>query len=151
LEQLWQDLRGKPALYAEIHVAHEACMQAIPECVESATGESRDGFIWKAAGESALSALAYALRCRQNGSANEAAWAAECAYEAIDHFVVNTENVEINIRGEEERVLHHPLIQAEFARQVRDLTELRQSAVTLELVCQRAKEEAWVFLPPWPA
>lgn len=75
--------------------------------------------------EDATAALAYALRTAKSGEAQEAAWAARRAYEALDHHVMNR----LGIEGEEE-VLSHPLIQAEFVRQDRDLAMLESAAGT---------------------
>jgi hypothetical protein len=90
----------------------------------------------------------YAYRCRQNEEAQEAAWAARHAYEAIDNWVINREDIDISERGAEQRVLSHPLVQAELARQRRDLEELLgvrdEGAVADALVRlrDRAKAEA---------
>ena len=75
--------------------------------------------------EDATAALVYALRTAKSGEAQEAAWAARRVYEALDHHVMNR----LGIEGEEE-VLDHPLIQAEFVRQDRDLAMLERAAGT---------------------
>lgn len=97
--------------------------------------------------------VAYALRARLSGDAQEVAWSARVAYEALDHFVINRENVDTNIPGEEQRVLSHPLVQAEFARQRRDLDELlctppHQVKLTINRVRDRARVEAAEFFGP---
>ncbi len=68
--------------------------------------------------------VAYTLRTRINGKAQEAVWSAQVAYESLDHFVINLEDVDTNLPGAEARVLSHPVVQAELARQHRDLVEL---------------------------
>jgi len=50
--------------------------------------------------------------------------AARRAYEALDHFVIDQEGVGVIEPGGETRVLSNPLVQAELARQQRDLREL---------------------------
>lgn len=40
----------------------------------------------QARAEDAAAAVAYALRCRENGQSTDSAWAARRAYEAVDHF-----------------------------------------------------------------
>ncbi len=96
--------------------------------------------------EDAASALAYALRCYQSGNSQESAWAARCAYEAVDHYVVHHERVDTNVIGAEERVLSHWLVQAELMRQHRDLQELVIAAqgITVEglMSCFRARANA---------
>jgi len=97
--------------------------------------------------QDAASALAYALRCRRNGEADESAWAARRAYETIDNYVINHEGIDTNEPGTEMLVLSHPLIQAELTRQNRDVEELRRGAIRIECLEERSKAESAVFLP----
>jgi hypothetical protein len=65
----------------------------------------------------------------------------------LDHFVINHEGIDTNQPGSEERVLSHPLVQAELSRQRRDLEELLGASEedTLDLVVRirdRAKTES---------
>lgn len=91
----------------------------------------------------------YALRAKLGGEAQEAAWAARVAYEALDNFVINSENIDTNRPGEEQRVIAHPLVQAELARQHRDLDELdsgkQDPAALIARLRDRARAEAAVF------
>lgn len=121
LTRLWDDLGGHPMTDVEVETKINTCMTLIP-------GEDEEPWVMEqASAEDAGAALAYALTCRQNGKSHEAAWAGRRAYEALDHFVINSENIDTSIPGGEERVLAHPLVQAEFARQRRDLDELRDT------------------------
>lgn len=72
--------------------------------------------------------LAHALRARLSGEAQEAAWSAQVAYEALDHFIINLEDIDTNQPGGEQRVISHPIVQTELGRQRRDLNELLDSA-----------------------
>jgi hypothetical protein len=87
-------------------------------------------------------AVAYALRTRLTGEAQEAAWAARVAYEALDNFVINKEDIDTSKPGSELRVLSHPLMQAEFERQERDLRELLASGHRIVEIVQRLRERA---------
>jgi uncharacterized protein YjaG (DUF416 family) len=141
LTRLWTDLSGEPMSEAETEAQIDACMELIPR---------EDDGPWvaeQAAAEDAVAALAYALRCRRSGLAKEAAWAARCAYEALDDYVINHENVDTNISGAEAKVLAHPLVQAELTRQQRDLEELHRGAITIDRLRERSKAEAVEFLP----
>src|SRR5882724_3878028 len=83
LRRLWIDLSGEAMSDEEVERQIQACMELIPK---------EDDGPWvpeQAAAEDAAAALAYALRCRQNGLAKEAAWAARRAYEAVDDYVIN--------------------------------------------------------------
>ncbi|WP_437480029.1 DUF416 family protein [Sorangium sp. So ce1014] len=95
-------------------------------------------------------AVAYALRAKLAGEAQEAAWAARVAYEALDNFIINKESVDMNTPGNELRVFSHPLIQAELGRQERDIRTLlaannREIARAVQEIRDRARAEAAAF------
>jgi uncharacterized protein YjaG (DUF416 family) len=119
LERLWRDLEGDPMTSLDIDVSIERCMSLIPREDEGPWIEQQ------AAAEDAVMALAYALRCRKTGESQEAAWAARCCYEALDHFVINRDDIDVNEAGAEAVVVAEPLVQAELIRQQRDLDVLR--------------------------
>jgi hypothetical protein len=77
--------------------------------------------------QNTIAAVVYALESRLTGQPQAAAWAARQTYEALDYFVTNSENVDLNAPGVEESVLRHPLVQLELARQQRDLSDLRNA------------------------
>jgi len=121
LARLWDDLAGAEMTEAELQSNIDGCMKLIPQ---------EDEEVWvpeQAAAEDAGAALAYSLRCRQNGRSREAAWSAGRSYEALDHYVIVTEEIDVNSQGAEARILAHPLVQAELGRQQRDLQELSSS------------------------
>jgi uncharacterized protein YjaG (DUF416 family) len=139
LESLWKELNGNPMPEKELAAKIDAGMQLIAgEDIEE------DG---REYAEDAAAAVVYALRCRQNGESQEAMYTARRAYESLDHFVINTENMDTNRPGEEARVLSHPLIQSEFGRQLRDLDELQRGTITVPELQARARKEAVEFLP----
>jgi uncharacterized protein YjaG (DUF416 family) len=122
LERIWHDLGGDSLSAEELQRLAERAMGIIPR-------EDADEWLpGQAAAEDAAAALAYTLRCRQNGEAQEAAWAARRVYEALDHFVIERDNVDTNLSGAEARVLSDPLIQAELDRQARDIDDLVAAA-----------------------
>ena len=141
LTRLWSDLAGNAMSEAEAEAQIRETNDLIP-CA--------DDLPWvpeQPAAEDAAEAVAYALRSRQSGSSQEAVWAAYCAYEALDDFVINHEHIDTNIEGAHARVLAHPLIQAELLRQQRDLEEILRGTITLQQLRERSKEEAAYFLP----
>ncbi|XXY44276.1 DUF416 family protein [Sorangium sp. So ce269] len=147
LDLLWSDLDKQRMTDAEVSAHMEICMALIPQ---------EDDGPWineQASAEDAGAALAYALQCRQSGQSQEAAWAARCAYEALDHYVITDEGLDMNIPGTETRVLSHPLVQAEFDRQRRDIRELSDAkehefAETIHRIRERARTEAATFFGP---
>ncbi len=47
----------------------------------------------------------------------------------MDNFVINGEDIDTNTPGAELRVLAHPLVQAELARQLSDIEDLKLHAL----------------------
>jgi uncharacterized protein YjaG (DUF416 family) len=118
LERLWADLQGNPMSAEELKASLDTCMSLIPQEDEEPWVEEQ------AYAEDAVVSLAYALRARQSGESQEAAWAARVAYETVDHYVINRVGIDTNQPSGEERVLSHGIVQAELARQRRDVEEL---------------------------
>jgi hypothetical protein len=71
----------------------------------------------------ALAALTYALRATSSGDPKDAAWAAECVYNALDAFLQD-QGLEVGSPDAEAALLGHPLVQAELQRQADDLVAL---------------------------
>jgi hypothetical protein len=131
LSRLWDDLDGSTVSSPDLDVLIGSCMALIPK------DEDGPWDVEKPAAQEAGIALAYALRCRRTGLAKEAAWAARYAYEAIANHVLDYEGsdtgadvpkLQVLRPGQAKEVLarlkSHPLVQAELARQQRDLEEL---------------------------
>jgi hypothetical protein len=97
----------------------------------------------------AAAAVVYALSCRKSGDVQEAVWAAQTAYSALDRFVIEVFDLPVIDKSDEPRVLSHYLIQAEFSRQQRDLREVEAETDFVglaERLRTRAKaESATVF------
>jgi uncharacterized protein YjaG (DUF416 family) len=146
IDRLWDDLSGKLMSDQEVEAAIQDCLKLIPQ--------EGDG-PWvteQGAADDSVSALAYALRCRKNGLAKEAAWAAERAYEAVMYFcenmsrenssrktrLLNRSQIQVEIASRAAQ----PVVQAELASQQRDLEELLGNKATPRLLQERAKLEA---------
>ena len=135
LERIWKNLLGDGAMgTGDIRAEPSRTMELIP-------GESDEPWVSEQPyGEDAASAVAYTLRALDSGAPQEAAWSARRAYEAVDHHVMHRLGI-----ADDERVLSHPLVQAELARQQRDLGELRAATQELEVIDRlryRARAEA---------
>jgi uncharacterized protein YjaG (DUF416 family) len=113
LDRLWRDLEGHPMDHGQVQETISLVMTLIP------TEDNASSLPERAWAEDAAAAVAYALRCRENGQSIEAAWAARRAYEAVDNFVITKTGT-----GANEEVLSSPPVQAELSRQCRDLHEL---------------------------
>lgn len=140
LARLWTDLEGQRMSDAEIDANIERAEELVPPEDSSWVPEYP-------AADDAAAGLAYSFECRRNESAKEAVWAASRAYEAIDDYVITNENVDTAAPGAESEILSHRLVQAELARQSRDLDELREGRITINQLRDRAKAEATEFLP----
>lgn len=70
----------------------------IGKCITEIQDINDNDWIDEAAADAA-SSLCYALRCRKTGEAQEAAWATQPLYDTLDHFVINTEDIDINQPG----------------------------------------------------
>lgn len=116
LTELWDDLEGNPSLNLQSH--QQVAEDLVPYEDDSWVDEC-------AFAQHTAAAIAYAIRSRLTGEAQEAAWAARQIYEALDFRVTTRDDVDLNVAGVEEQVAADPLIQAELNRQRRDLRTLR--------------------------
>ncbi len=141
LERLWGDIDG-------VKMSPDELQQNIDLSMELAPGEDDKPWVpdqhWA---EDAAAAVAYALYARQNGSSQDAAWAARRACDALDDFVMTQEDIDTDIPGAYERITSHRLVQAELMRQQRDLSELvaadqKDVSAIAQKMCQRAKAES---------
>jgi uncharacterized protein YjaG (DUF416 family) len=138
LGALWSDLEGQPS--KALLTAQKTAEGLVPE--EDDTWVDECAFAQHAA-----AAVAYAIRCHLTKNAEEAGWAARQVYEALDLWVTTRANVDLNAPGAEDQVLADPLIQAELARQSRDIAELMRLthdgvASVVPRIRQRAQSEA---------
>jgi uncharacterized protein YjaG (DUF416 family) len=113
LDALWADLCGEASLSgAELDRLIDRVKGLIPdEALAYATSEPY--------AEDAAAAVVYALTARRSGKAQEAAWAAQRVYDAIDNYVIRSAPGGKALS--ETAVVEHPLIQRELERQARDL------------------------------
>src|SRR5215813_12242274 len=133
--RLWLDLEGGKMSASEVEQAIEVCIAMI-ERIEGGSSNWQESAVGDA-----VAALCYALRCHQTGDTKEAVWAARRPYESLDAYVIDQEGIDTNKPNGEQRVLSHPLIQAEVARQQRDLDDLL-TAQDLYAVERRLRERA---------
>lgn len=163
LERLWLDLEGDSMSTYELQ-------KELSRATALITDEDEDDWVpgWAQA-DDAAAAVAYAVRCRQGGQAQDAAWAARRAYEALDHLLRHREDIglgdpsaaaqmpaNLGALAEVEWALAHPIVQAELARQRRDLDELlacpsvRDAPPLIVALHRRAREEALVMFGRGP-
>jgi uncharacterized protein YjaG (DUF416 family) len=143
LAELWNDLVGERG-----SVVREEQLEGLIALIPQDVPQGEWTQVFNNA-QNAGMATAYALGTRIRGDAQQAAWAARTADDALDNFVINSENIDTNEPGAEERVLTHPLVQAELARQDRDLSDLNDHADSAQVIANirdRARAEATSFL-----
>lgn len=110
-ELLWAGLLGPPPSASALSEGEARAFALLPP--EEANQPLLDD---------TAAALTYAFRCLRSGGAAEAAWAAQRVSDAVDAFL-QEQGVEGN-----ERLLTHPLYQAELQRQEDDLSTLRDAS-----------------------
>jgi uncharacterized protein YjaG (DUF416 family) len=116
LAELWTDLEGQRSVQLE----------SKQRMAEELVPHEDDSWIDDCAyAQHAAAAVAYAIRSRLTESPMEAGWAARQVYEALDLWVTTRDDVDLNVPGAEEQVAADPLIQAELARQLRDIDALK--------------------------
>jgi uncharacterized protein YjaG (DUF416 family) len=141
LERLWRDIDGVKMDPEELQRNIDLSMELIPQ------DDEKPWIPDQAWAEDAAVAVVYALCTRQNGKSQDSAWAARRAWDALDDFVTQEEDIDDSTAGTEERILSNPLIQAEFMRQQRDLRELvalgkQDKSALAQKIRQRAKVES---------
>lgn len=135
LDEVWaRSARSDVELQQQL----DECMAVIPqeEWVKPWTKEANYA-------QDAGISVAYTLRTRITGEAQEAAWSARHAWESLDQFVIDKEGLDKNRSSDMARALSHPLVQAELSRQSRDLDELRGiSGENFDEVIARLRDRA---------
>jgi len=116
LDSIWSELMGAPTR-DDIFRRHLAvCMSAMAEPESPEAMETDD----------AIASVAYTLRARLRGDSQEAAWAARTTYASLDYYLGGLIPSTEFTREVEQRILAHPLMQAELERQRRDLSDLTE-------------------------
>jgi len=123
LSCLWDELQGKPAAKSQLQQQLDSCMSLLPDPKQEPHGR----LAYYA--EDVVSAVAYAIGARLKSDIQQAIWASRSAYNALDEFVgAEKPGGGVIDQEEEERILSHPLIQAELRRQRADLAQLQKIA-----------------------
>lgn len=118
VDRTWRDIEADRLNRDELEHALDLCMEIMPKEDEGTWDEVQ------AYAEDACAAVAYALRARLSNDPREAALAARRVYEAIDYFVTSSCKAIPDSSVSDTTMLSHPLVQAELARQQRDLQDL---------------------------
>lgn len=118
VEKLWADCIGRTMVDDEAKEYSERCLELIPSDDEGWDEETQPY------AEDAVAAVTYAYRSRLTGNPQEAAWAARRVYESLDRYVQTITETAPGAPEDELAILSHPVMQAELARQQRDLADL---------------------------
>lgn len=141
LDGAWDVAHGRRLAFDPVEV-FERCAALVPGDDEY-TNEGSE------CADDAAASVACAVDAAGSGDARKAAFSARRCYEALDTYLASELNIDFNYPGAEARVLGHPLVQAEFARQCRDLEDLAaagaDAAAVVLRVQARAVEEARNF------
>ena len=138
--QLWSALLGDASERTTWVMALEEVMNFLPQAPPAApdAGSFAHGLV-----DDALSSLVYAIRCLLSPDADEAAWAARCAYESIGRAALRALRLQADTPEAEAQVLAHPWVQRELERQRRDLSALLadRSPAAMSVLQQRSSAE----------
>jgi uncharacterized protein YjaG (DUF416 family) len=131
-------------------VDEEEIKSAIIRCGELIPEEDAEPWrIGQAEAADAVASIVFGLRALASDECQEVVWASRRGYEAVDHFVVEQCDMNMNTAASEETVLKSLLVQAELSRQQRDLRDLARGSAAGEdrsglvaRVRRRAHEDA---------
>jgi uncharacterized protein YjaG (DUF416 family) len=110
LNIVWQVAEGHRPDVKEVQTLLDRCMEAVRV---TASEETETAFY----AQEAITCIAYALRAILSDDPQEAAWAAQCGYEAVDHYVIEQLALDVNREGSSETIQSHPVVQRELDRQ----------------------------------
>jgi uncharacterized protein YjaG (DUF416 family) len=104
--------------------------------------------------DDAIAALAYACQCQATGEIENAVWAAERGYAAVDYVARDLEGMDYGSAEAEAAIQNKEYVQAEIKRQLRDVAELvnvTRDGSGIERVVEsfqnRAKSEGMTLIP----
>ena len=78
--------------------------------------------------DDAVAAVVYAIKTSLSDSSQDAVWAGQRAYDAVDHAVMSRLNTSLISKEEEAEIIADPIVQSELERQQVDLAELKVAA-----------------------
>jgi len=121
LERIWKSLSGDDPGRDELEETERACCAAIPN----------ENDVWEKAepyAEDAAAVIIFALRARITERAENAVFAAQRLYEAVDNFVLRQKATSIVSKADEMDILSSNCVQSELLRQERDLSFIEEKA-----------------------
>ena len=127
-------------LEAALEALAKAIRKELPDMALQAAAEACEASL--DVDDDAVAAVMYACRAQGGGGAQAAAWAARRGYDARDRLVSEALGIDFNLEGAEQRVLEHPVIQAELHQQANDLKVLAPSDDQAPAVLARARKAA---------
>jgi uncharacterized protein YjaG (DUF416 family) len=120
LRELWDGIARNSFQPEKIQREAAICQALIPDYEECFEGIEY--------AEDAVLSLAYAVDTALSGTSQDAMWAAEHAYGALNEYIIQRFGVDTNAPNAQSLIDSFPIIQAEISRQQVDLTELRAAA-----------------------
>jgi hypothetical protein len=146
MKALWDSLEKDSFDADELRSDRDVCISLLPH----PDAQFVDGEEYL---DEALGSLIYALSVQLTGDSQEAVWAAERAYDALDGHVVQQYNIDWNRTRDQSLIDSFPPIQTELRRQQVDLAELRSAAenrgsetAVIAHIRRRAEADSATFL-----
>ncbi len=126
LERIWQDIANRE-MAVDLGGYLDTCLSSVPRD----DGEEQD--LERRLAVHVRAAAACSLLAKRTGDPREAMQVGRRACQAAGDYVVATRSTHPGRHRAETRVLSHPLVQAELARQQRDVLELHAGVKSGEL------------------
>ncbi|HKV39314.1 MAG TPA: DUF416 family protein [Blastocatellia bacterium] len=139
LARVWTDLTGHLIPDRELEGLLKSAVGLVPR---EEDGPWLEG---QGAAQDAATALVLVLRCRQSGDALEAAQAATSGFDMLEQFTAFRGRIDRSAASARARAELDPVVQAELARQHRDLVELKGDRITITGLRDRSITESAHF------
>ncbi len=135
LNAVWGHVEGECLGHSPLADYAQRCESALPD--EDELWHDTSPYA-----SNAVAAIMYAIETL-SGTSQAPMWSALQCYEAVDDFVQWRDGIDSNVNGAEEELLGSRDVQAEFAQQEADLSELETNMVLSEAkLAQRLKNRA---------
>jgi hypothetical protein len=122
LDQLWKSAHRGPIS------GEQPFLSEYESLIPGEAVERNKGTLLGPLAEDTVAALAYTCQYVATRETQNAAWAARCAYEAVDYVAHTLEGMHYGTPEAEAAILKKDYVQAELLRQLRDIAEIEGAA-----------------------
>jgi uncharacterized protein len=137
LDLIWEACMGKILSLHDIETAMKLCEAVIPDSNDFKS-------FYSTLAQDAVFSIWNLMDYLKDGNIDSLISGARYTTDSIDLYVQEIENITITDPQREDKILHHPMMQQELARQQRNLRIVRESVSkheTIKLLRERALQE----------